>query len=1729
MEKRLPIIDVLNATRFFSGPSEERKSNASGSGFRKAFFFVSSLLFALLLTQASWAQVVTPQYSKGGGTGSNAFPFNTNSVKRSQHLYLPGDLPGALPGNIIRIYVRAASAGSAGTYTDFRIRLGQTAATTFPGTSSDEFFTNLTTVLTAASFSLPAQTVDAWVPIDLQIPFLYNPAQTLVVEFEMATGTGGFTVRTSTGPAAPNHKRITATTLTATTGSSSNIWTDFGIDVAPSTPCSGAPVAGNATSSVSSVCPNTTFQLSLTGNTFASGITYQWQSSANGTTGWADITGATNPNYQTTQTTTTHYRARLTCGTQSSNSGSVMVITTATPVSGTFTINKANPTAGTNFASFADAINSFKCGGLSGPIVFNVVAGSGPYTEQVLIPVIPGVSATNTITFNGNANILVSSAASGDAFKLDGADYVRVNNLTIRTEPTATAGAVVALTNGAENNIFTGNTFTHTGSLGATTTSYGVHITTGNNSNNTFSNNTINGGYYGIYNYGASATLHSNNQFTGNMVRDSYFYGIYHGYGTGTLIEGNDISRPTRTNAGTLYGIYLTTGSTGVTVSKNRIHNTHDAATSTTGTVYGIYVGSAGTVGSETMVKNNAIYNINANGGTLYALYNTGGNNTYYYHNTVSADMPGVSYSLLRGMYFLSASTNVKFQNNNISLGSTATTKHAIYLGSATISLTSNGNNLYAPNGNVGYVTSARATLADWRTGSSQDANSVSADPQFVNLATGDLKPTNSTLNNVGVALTPAVTDDITGAPRSTTTPDPGAYEFVPAANDAGITAIVSPTSPANPNTSLPVTVTIKNYGLNALTAATITWTVNGTAQTSFNWTGNLANNQTANVTIGNYSFPAGSHVLNICTSMPNGATDGNPGNDCQTMTVISCAALNGTYTINKNAGATATNFISFASAVNTLNSCGISGPVTINVVTGTGSYLENVEINAIPGTSATNTITFNGNGNTLQGTSSAGVPTLKLDGADFIRVNNLVIETLTTATAGPVIHLTNGADNNTFNGNSIRHTGSLGSTTTSYAVYIQTGSNNNNAFQNNTIIGGYYGIYNYGSSTLMHANNQFTGNTLRDQYFYGIYNGYSTGTLIEGNDISRPTRTNSGSLYGIYLTTSSTGVTISKNRIHNTHDVATSMTGTVYGIYVGSAGTAGTETIIKNNAIYNINNNGGAFYGFYNSGGNNTYYYHNTISADMPNVNYTTLRGMYFLSASTNVRFINNNISLSSNGSTSKHAIYLGSTTISLQSNNNNLYVGATGNIGYSGGDKATLALWQAANTTNPYDMASVSVDPLYVNLATGDLKPTNVAMNGAGQPLAAVTDDILGSPRNATIPDPGAFEFNVSPNDVGVIAVTGPASGCGLTNAEAITITIKNFGSATQSNIPVNFTVGGNIIGTGTIAGPLLPNATATLTFTQTANLATAGSYVIVVNTLMPGDSDASNNSMTLNVTNSLMAGLPALNFETPATGIGAVRIVTNGKSDIEENAAASLGTGSTKGMLMKATTASGWIMPVGITDPWTNNPDFFSAAYMCFNPAGGNPNDPLWLSFDLKQTFNTANANTNFRVTINGTPIGGNQTSPANTYRPPFNGVGGTTDWTKIYLDLTSYKNLSNIQIGFESSVGAPFAAGSGPANMIDNVRVVRVNPTGVKDNVLASSLSVYPNPSAGMFTVSLPKGKAFEMEVTDLTGKVIMKQTVKGNAAQLDLKGQAQGVYMLKIASEGNTAVQKLIIQ
>jgi len=139
--------------------------------------------------------------------------------------------------------------------------------------------------------------------------------------------------------------------------------------------------------------------------------------------------------------------------------------------------------------------------------------------------------------------------------------------------------------------------------------------------------------------------------------------------------------------------------------------------------------------------------------------------------------------TLSAGMYFPAGITNVDLRNNIIanSIVNSANggaKAYAIYnAGASTVFSSINHNDYFASGtqGVLGFLTTDKTNLVDWQAATTQDANSISADPQFVSET--NLQPfTGSPVLAAGTPIV-GVTTDFTGAARSVTTPSIGAYE----------------------------------------------------------------------------------------------------------------------------------------------------------------------------------------------------------------------------------------------------------------------------------------------------------------------------------------------------------------------------------------------------------------------------------------------------------------------------------------------------------------------------------------------------------------------------------------------------------------------------------------------------------------------------------------------------------------------------------------------------------------------------------------------------------------------------------------------------------------------------------------------------------------------------------------------------------------------------------------
>jgi len=97
-------------------------------------------------------------------------------------------------------------------------------------------------------------------------------------------------------------------------------------------------------------------------------------------------------------------------------------------LNGTYTINAGAAASSSNFVSFTALASRLNLYGVDGAVTINVVAGSGPYSEDFYLEELTGSSATNTITINGNGEKI---RASSPIIELEGTDFITFDNLVI--------------------------------------------------------------------------------------------------------------------------------------------------------------------------------------------------------------------------------------------------------------------------------------------------------------------------------------------------------------------------------------------------------------------------------------------------------------------------------------------------------------------------------------------------------------------------------------------------------------------------------------------------------------------------------------------------------------------------------------------------------------------------------------------------------------------------------------------------------------------------------------------------------------------------------------------------------------------------------------------------------------------------------------------------------------------------------------------------------------------------------------------------------------------------------------------------------------------------------------------------------------------------------------------------------------------------------------------------
>ncbi|MCE3226278.1 MAG: hypothetical protein K0S32_829 [Bacteroidetes bacterium] len=180
-----------------------------------------------------------------------------------------------------------------------------------------------------------------------------------------------------------------------------------------------------------------------------------------------------------------------------------------------------------------------------------------------------------------------------------------------------------------------------------------------------------------------------------------------------------------------------------------------------------------------------------------------------------------------------------------------------------------------------------------------------------------------------------------------------------------------------------------------------------------------------------------------------------------------------------------------------------------------------------------------------------------------------------------------------------------------------------------------------------------------------------------------------------------------------------------------------------------------------------------------------------------------------------------------------------------------------------------------------------------------------------------------------------------------------------------------------------------------------------------------------------------------------------------------------------------------------------------------ASDNDNFAVWYTKDCGKTWTNVYYKTPSALKTTTTLI-------TSDYYPA---VGGS-EWRLEKINLAAHLPFNQVRFKFS------FTSGGGNNIFIDDINVDGTTNVGVKENKHSQlAVDVFPNPSNENITIDFKNHSesSFEIEVTDITGKLILREQKPASYSKiiLPVKNITAGLYLLSIKKNGKPVTTKKI--
>jgi len=376
---------------------------------------------------------------------------------------------------------------------------------------------------------------------------------------------------------------------------------------------------------------------------------------------------------------------------------------------------------------------------------------------------------------------------------------------------------------------------------------------------------------------------------------------------------------------------------------------------------------------------------------------------------------------------------------------------------------------------------------------------------------------------------------------------------------------------------------------------------------------------------------------------------------------------------------------------------------------------------------------------------------------------------------------------------------------------------------------------------------------------------------------------------------------------------------------------------------------------------------------------------------------------------------------------------------------------------------------------------------------------------------------------DDIKFLSIKNPTADINCGSTVTPKVEVKNNGLNTISLITFNYTIDGtpsSFVWNGSLASAV------TTEINLPTTILSKGAHTIDVATVIVNDTYSYNNQGTASF------------YINDSGTIGQVNPFTTASNELISYNEGGQGSQWVRGVRTNGIMSSSG-NTVYTTNLTRNYPDMIKSYLVsqCYNLSNvTNPQISFAMKYDLENNWDIVYVqySTNYGSSWSvlgemGSTWYNSDRTPSTTGEDCYNCLGA--QWTGSNTTLTTYSYPLN-SLNSETNIIFRIVFHSDEYVTKEGVNIddFVISGTLSSENFELNNVFVYPNPSKGMFNISLGNLQPTGIEVYDLTGKKVYAKkeiTISNFETKIDLSNVTQGIYFVKIIDNNQSTVKRII--